>query len=611
MNCQHTLKNNNHVSSILFLSAFILFVLSFSFPVTAEKLYRFDDIVVKGEGASRSLLAHGSMLTVIDRDEIENMGADSISDILSHISSIKVSERGTPGSQADLSMRGSTYDSVLLLVDGVRMHDPQTGHFTFDLPYDLNTVDHIEILSAGSAGKYGASASGGIINIVTRKEGPTTSGSLRAGSFGYGKTSSSAYTIIGNSKVGINFNVLRSDGYRKGSDIESGAFALNGSTQARSMKLDWSAGLIKKRFGAADFYGAWPSYEKTMTVHATVNAVHVFDSSSLLRFRISSRGHEDDYMLLRDNPLYYRNTHYSRSMLFASEYLKSSSFGEILFGAETERVGITSGSLGNHGDVSTALYSEIGTSFNVVDLSASMRMEKTITGDVVFSPGFGAVLPAGKKTRLRLRAERLFRSPTYTELYYASPSNLGNPKLKSEKSDCIEIGADTAFSNITVATSFFGKRSHDVIDWIRPDSGSPWCAANHATVETLGIECATTYHITERWRANSSLTVLDQRVSGRQGIESKYALNAPDDTIAVSLFGPMTNTIRTTIGLRHEQGGYGGDRTPVSIGISQAFGSATARISAENVLNEHYYDFPGLPAPGRWLYAGIDYNVTP
>ena len=52
-----------------------------------------------------------------------------------------IRKRGANGVQTDLSIRGSSFEQVLLLVNGIRMADSQTGHNSYEFAFDLATVE--------------------------------------------------------------------------------------------------------------------------------------------------------------------------------------------------------------------------------------------------------------------------------------------------------------------------------------------------------------------------------------------------------------------------------------------------------------------------------------
>ena len=98
-------------------------------------------------------------------------------------SSIDVRARGVRGVQTDFALRGATFGQMLMLVDGVRLNDAQSGHHNGDIPVPLELVERIEVLYGPGSSLFGADAVGGTVNIVTRRES-SESATVEGGSFG-------------------------------------------------------------------------------------------------------------------------------------------------------------------------------------------------------------------------------------------------------------------------------------------------------------------------------------------------------------------------------------------------------------------------------------------
>jgi iron complex outermembrane receptor protein len=79
-----------------------------------------------------------------------------------------IRRRGANGVQSDVSFRGSSFEQVLLLINGIRMNDSQTGHNSLNLPVDLGDVERIEVIKGPAARRFGQNAYAGAINIITK-----------------------------------------------------------------------------------------------------------------------------------------------------------------------------------------------------------------------------------------------------------------------------------------------------------------------------------------------------------------------------------------------------------------------------------------------------------
>lgn len=599
-------KNIEHKMFLLFSSFFLLFVLLT--PAEAQKLPILSDILVMSPRNMSVLSGSGANIHILTGEDFERLNAHSLREVLETIPSINLIERGTPGSQADIKIRGSSIDGVLLLINGIRVHDPQTGHFTMDIPFELSSVERIEIITGGGSSIYGSSTSGGIINIVTNKDSDGINGGVSFGSYGSANSGLTFSKQLSQSSFSLSLRSGRSDGYKKSSELDMTGVDATGSLEYDDLSVIWNVGFMDRRFGAGDFYAPYPSFEKTLTVQGGINIVRAVNDKSVVRFGIGSRGHKDDFILIKNKPEVYRNTHYNRSSIVTAEYF-SNLYDRLytLVGAETEHMGITSGSLGSHSDYNNAVYGELSARVKKSDMLISMRLDSGYMDESILSPGIAVMVPLKDGIRFNVNAERSFRQPTYTDLYYISPANMGNPSLKSEHSTLFSTGFDLTGKRKEFGISFFARESTDVIDWVRDTGESVWNVANHGSLMTNGVEMKFQFNIFKQWESGFNAVILNQTVKRRKGIESKYSLNPLATILTSTLTGNVFKNIRCTLVARYEDQLRGGSRNPVTFRISKRFAKINAVLSARNMFNERYDEIPGLPAPGRWLNLNIEY----
>ncbi len=557
------------------------------------------ETVVTGTAPVRTLDLPAADTIVLDRDDIARLGTGRLDTLLSTLAGVYLDVRGTPGSQADLHLRGSTAEGVLVLVNGVPMNDPQTAHFTLDLPVALSSVERIEVMGGGSS-RFGP-AVGGVVNIVTgAAPGPVTV-EIGAGSHGSVSLDAGLTRSGGRGRTTIRVNGGRSDGYRAGTEFRTAAFNLDGDAARGRWRFGWLAGWQEKTFGAADFYAPYPSVEETGTLMGTITGARILGPDRMLSFRAGARGHSDEFILIRGRPDFYRNTHYSRHLNGALEYSAAVVGGRLLAGVEASRIGISSGSLGAHGEAAGAVYGSFDVPSAGGTVHTALRADRTPTGETVLSPGAGFTMPVGGAVRLRVLGEHSFREPTYTERFYRDPANLGDPALAAERWRSIEAGADISFPGGNAAVTLYYRRGADVLDWVRAAEDTVWQAANHGTVTVRGFEARERFSL---WRS-AALTVhsgiLDWEVRRRAGTVSKYALRVPDRTLSVTLASPLGRGVDGSIRARYDRIPDGGDRSPIAVSLSRRVGPSEVCLECENVFNERYEMLPGLPTPGRWL----------
>ena len=134
---------------------------------TTDKEATLDDVEVTGSRAPLALGQAARMVTVLSRDEIQAAPVQSINDLLKMAVGVDVRQRGPIGAQTDVGIRGGTSEQITILLNGINICDPQTGHNAFDLPCDISDIERIEVLEGPAGRVYGTSSLMGAINIVT------------------------------------------------------------------------------------------------------------------------------------------------------------------------------------------------------------------------------------------------------------------------------------------------------------------------------------------------------------------------------------------------------------------------------------------------------------
>ena len=94
----------------------------------------------------------GRNITSISGAYFSQLPIHSIDDLLKYLPGVEVQQRGPAGSQADIVIRGGTYQQVLVLLDGLRLNDANTGHFSAYIPIAPSEIERVEILKGAASG---------------------------------------------------------------------------------------------------------------------------------------------------------------------------------------------------------------------------------------------------------------------------------------------------------------------------------------------------------------------------------------------------------------------------------------------------------------------------
>ena len=196
----------------------VLYLISIFSIVSQESL---DEVIVSSPRLNTSFSENIKSLSIITAEEIENLPVSNLTDLLRTQAGIEIRSQGVEGSQADIYIRGGTFDQVLILIDGIRVDDPQTGHHTLNSAIPLEVIERIEIIKGPSARVYGHNALTGAINIVTKKyESNNSKLTIGQGSFNYNNLSITKYSSEEDEQHVANFSTKSSNGYRYNSDFK-------------------------------------------------------------------------------------------------------------------------------------------------------------------------------------------------------------------------------------------------------------------------------------------------------------------------------------------------------------------------------------------------------
>jgi len=579
--------------------------------------YELDPVVVTGSRIPYNLSESPTSVSVITREEIAILPADNISDILKYISGVDVRQRGAHGVQADVGIRGGSYEQTLIMVDGVTCSDPQTGHHNMDLPVNLNDIERIEIVKGPAARIYGPNAMGGVINIITRD---VNSNSFEGyGSYGeYGYYDMGAQAALSRDNVSGRLSASRrySSGYLDGKDTDFDIKTINykGVLKNGSNTFRLGMGFTDKDFGAYKFYSdTFPDQrEKTETFLLYGNSV-IKTADVEVMPRIHWRHHKDEFKI-NINGVWNLNEH--RTDVFGAQVntLIMSGLGDTSIGGEAELEDMESSSMGDHDRRRQSIFVEhrfypsdklsIGIGVSAVHYS-SWGWE--------YWPGAGMSIEIKDGLTWFTSFEKSFRVPTYTELYYVTPANQGNPDLNPEKAWTGETGLRWLADGITADFSLFYRDSEDVIDWYRLSGETAWQARNIATVKTKGGEVGVTFYprsfFSTKWLSSVGIayTCLD---SDRdiQGMESKYALDYLRHQINGSVVFTWLSSLKQVIKARYGKRMVDDTYTVVDTRLTYTLPNYELFLEATNLFNENYVESGFTPMPDRWIIGGVKFN---
>ena len=234
-----------------------------------EIKHRIAEVVVSSNRAQTS--NNITNIQIINKDEIDNAPVQTIEDLLEYAMNVDIRQRGGQGVQSDISMRGGTFEQVLVMLNGIKLNDPQTGHHTMNLPVSLEQIERIEVITGGASRIFGNYAYAGAINIITKKE-MNNSIHLSSGENKFRSAAINYHTSTNSLKHNISINQKKSDGYIEGMDYKIQNYYYQLALNTGNLNTLFNAGYTYKEFGAYSFYTPkYPDqFEITQTTFASL-----------------------------------------------------------------------------------------------------------------------------------------------------------------------------------------------------------------------------------------------------------------------------------------------------------------------------------------------------
>ena len=608
-----------------------------------DKEATLDDVEVTGSRAPLALGQAARMVTVLSREDIQAAPVQSINDLLKYAVGVDVRQRGPIGAQTDIGIRGSTSEQITVLLNGINICDPQTGHNAFDFPCDIADIERIEILEGPAGRVYGTSSLVGAINIVTKDAGSKTADvRLEGGSFGYLSTASR----IGLNRHSLSASYTRSDGYSRSkagalnSDYSGGKVFYQGDSQLSTLnsQLSWHAGLSMKGFGSNTFYSAKfdEQYEKTTKIFAALQGEV---TTGKWHFRPSiywNRSH-DRFELIRGSeekvPFnYHRTDVFGINLNSYFDWL----LGRTAFGAEFRNEDIVSTNLGeplsdpfSHYKVglnrsNLSFHLEHNILLKRFTLSAGFIAVKNTWNQMPFKvyPGIDASYRIGDNWNIYASYNSSLRMPSFTELYYSVGGHKADKYLKPEELHAVEGGVKFNTTHFSAKASVFHHHARNMIDWVMDtrETEPVWESVNHTKVNTTGFEAGGEFQVSSI-RFQVAYCYLHQDKDTEDYLQSQYSLEYLRHKLTASLLLHLMKRLDLSVMYRFQDrmGSYttvDGEvknyhpYSVVDARLSWNADSYSIYIETNNLTSKRYVDYGNVPQPGCWVMAGARYHFN-
>ncbi len=608
--------------------------------------------------ASRAKIAADKaarVVSVITRGQIERAGATSVNDLLKLTVGVDVRQRGGFGVQSDISINGGSFDQITVLLNGVSVNNPQTGHLVSDFPVSPDEIERIEILEGAAGRLFGSQAFSGAINVVTRK---VVKNSLRAnvaaGSFGTVEAGANAGFVTGGFSHFVSGNFTRSDGGTENSAFNLGNAFYNGTYKDKGVQASWQAGLAAKEYGANTFYSAaYPNqWESNTRIIASAKAetqgkIHIAPQISWIRST-------DHFELIRRSPRgenFHRNDVFSFSANAWTEWL----LGRTAVGAELRSENILSSNLGRpldsarhvqinghkgnfytHSDHRTDVnyFVEHSVVAGAFTFSAGMLANRNTAVDEKFRlyPGVDISCRPGGGLRLFASWNKAMRLPTFTDLYYKSPTQEGNVGLRPEKVSSTKIGAEWRNSWAEASLQGYFNRGADMIDWVMYSAEDIYHSANFK-LDNCGFSVNAAADFRSLLNANFPIGrvslayayIHQNKKDGKGVYRSNYAMEYLRHKFVATLDHKIVSRLTASWSLRWQKRegtyiSYSGGQNAGTLKEYPSYALLNLKLSwrqphyeifatADNLTARKYRDFGSIVQPRCWAMAGAKIDL--
>ena len=579
------------------------------------------DVIITENRMETSFSESARSMYVITKEQLSTLPVQSVAEALSYVPGVDIRQRGPMGIQADIGIRGGTFDQTLILINGVKVSDPQTGHHSFSLPVSLDNVERIEVLKGQGARIYGQNAFNGAINIITKV--PEKKAIFLRGYGGdFGAFGGNASIALPGKTYGQNISLGydRSDGYHKNSDYKLGNLFYQSHLNALGGTFNFIGGYTNRKFGASGFYFKEDSeeYEEVKTGFLSVDYTKKYNNLTF-KPRVYWRRNHDDYILIRSNPDYYHNLHTTHVYGAETNMTYRSALGLTGLGVELRRENINSNNLGDHERTIAGIFAEHRFYFfNKLDVTPGIYINWYSDYGWNYFPGLDVSFDITQSLKLFANLGRSFRIPTYTDLYYKGRDNIGNSNLEPESALTYEGGVKLFQKGFWGQISYFKRDASNLIDWVRGDSEQLWQPQNFHNVDIQGIEATFEFNFNQLIEGNfplqkftANFTYIDaawlnppaEPAESRYGLENlKHQLILGANT---RIYKDFYFDLRFRFLDRVTQDNY----NVVDTRLYYKRENLNIFAEATNLTNTSYKESIYVQMPGRWLRAGVQLTL--
>jgi vitamin B12 transporter len=580
---------------------------------TIQKVNPLKEVLVSSSRIDLPFQENSRTIQIVTADDIKKLGVTNVADALQFVAGIDVRRQGLNGMQADLYIRGGGFDQTLLLIDGIKVDDPQTGHHTMNLALPIEVIKRIEIIKGPAARVFGQNAFTGAINIVTNDNLESSLiAKVQGGSFGQFIAEVTGAVNLEDSNHLVHFSKQSSEGYRKNTDFDNTNYVLRSQFNKAKLPINLISAFSERKFGAQNFYGvtspAAVPYEVTQASLIGLST-EIKKGNFTWKPRVYWRRNQDEYIFIRANPSIYRNLHITNKIATELNGSYESKLGTTGFGVEFSKYMIQSNNLGDAEREIATLFLEHRFTFfnNVLDVTPGVAVSYFSDFDNKAFPGIDLGVKLSERLRMYSNVGYTYRVPTYTDLNYSDPSTLGNPDLQAERAFAQELGVKYHANAVDFTVAFFNRNTENFIDYRRATPADLWEPVN-IDVQTKGFESSLKYSFTTnsiQHQLQYGYTYIDDNID--TDLTSKNGINSMRHQVVFGYNVQLFKGFNQNISYRYVERTSGVSYNVYDLNTTYRWKNAEASILAQNIFNTAYFENTFVPMPKGNVLFGLKF----
>ena len=593
-----------------------------------EKQISLEEVtVVSSPRIELELFESSKTVQVVSKEEIINSPANNVAELLQQVAGIDIRRRGTSGMQADLYIRGGGFDQTLLLIDGIKVEDPQTGHHTMNMALPIEVIERIEIIKGAASRIYGQNAFTGAINIITSKVAEDmVSIKLEAGSYEQQNASVTISKKIQDQSVLFHYSNNSSEGHKYNTDYKNENYFLKNSFQIKGQLINMISSFNERKFGANGFYASPEAIDQYEETQASLLgfSTKIVKENLIIKPKLYWKRNQDMYVYLRHNPAVYRNLHISNKVGFEVNGSYKSELGSTGFGLDVSSVKLSSNNLGNRNRTMVNLFLEQqvkfadekidltpGVAFSYFsDVSTNMNYQSNFFRNFFAYPGLDIGYQINDDIKFYSNIGYTYRVPTYTDLYYNSPTTIGNDNLNPEKALTQEFGARYDKNGLNINFVVFNRDASDVIDYVKNIESAPWEAFNIREINTTGYEVDLSYDFYLgaflKQSINIGYTNIKDDLKQTDFSFSRYALNSLKNHITTSYSFEIKKNLNSSIVYKYAERSFGENYSVMDLKLNYTLKNYKISLTGNNLFDAIYSETNLVEMPGRNILVGLN-----